>query len=150
MKKHFQLLVLLLLSTLTANLLAVDIAKQAIVTNNAPAAVGPYSQAIKVGNVLYLSGQIAIDPKTGDMNSGSIEQQTIQVLENIKAVLNASGYRLSDVVQSQVFLTDLENYKSMNKVYAEYFTSKPPARATVEVARLPLNAAVEIMVTAAR
>ena len=124
--------------------------KIVISTENAPKAVGPYSQAIQVGNTLYLAGQIAINPKTGKMEHGSIQQQTTQVLNNVKAVLEASGYSLENVVQSQVFLTDLENYKAMNEVYAQFFVTQPPARAAVEVSRLPLNALVEIMVIAAK
>ena len=124
--------------------------KQIIVTKNAPNAAGPYSQAVRIGNALYLSGQIAIDPATAKMNHGTIKQQTKQVLENIRAVLNAAGYELSNVVQSQVYLTDLDDYKSMNTVYAEYFIDKPPARAAAEVSRLPLNALVEIMVIAVK
>ncbi|MFQ5677144.1 MAG: RidA family protein [bacterium] len=124
--------------------------KQVIATENAPAAIGPYSQAIKMGNTIYLAGQIAIDPASGKMIEGGIEEQTHRVLQNIRAVLNASGFSMNDVVQSHVFLSDLENYRAMNGVYATYFTDKPPARAAVQVARLPLDAMVEIMVTAAK
>jgi len=124
--------------------------KKIIATQNAPKAVGPYSQAVQVGNTLYLAGQIAINPKTSKMNHGSIEEQTVQVLNNIKAVLNEAGFSLNDVVQSQVFLTNLDNYKRMNQVYARYFTNQPPARAAVEVSRLPLDAKIEIMVTAVK
>ncbi len=124
--------------------------KEIISTNEAPKAIGPYSQAVRVGNTLYLSGQIAIDPIKGKMIHGDIEQQTHQVLKNIKAVLNASGFILGDVVQSQVFLSDLNNYGKMNKVYASYFIKDPPARAAIQAARLPLDALVEIMVTAAK
>jgi len=121
-----------------------------IATQHAPKAVGPYSQAIQVGNQIYLAGQIAINPKTNKMNHGSIEEQTEQVLNNIKAVLNEAGFTLNDVVQSQVFLINLDNYKKMNQVYARYFTKQPPARAAVEVRRLPLDAKIEIMVTAVK
>ena len=127
-----------------------DIHKKVIATENAPKAVGPYSQAIQVGNTLYLAGQIAINPKTSKMNNGTIEEQTKQVLDNIKAVLSAAGFSLSNVVQSQVFLTDLNNYKKMNKIYASYFSKQSPARAAVEVSRLPLDAKIEIMVTAVK
>jgi len=150
MKKYYQILFTLLFLATLNSAFANPNDKQVITTTDAPKAVGPYSQAIQVGNALYLSGQIAIHPKTGEMNHGTIEQQTKQVLENIKAVLNASGYQLSDVVQSQVFLTDLKNYQSMNAIYAQYFVEKPPARAAVEVSRLPLDAVVEIMVTAVK
>jgi len=125
-------------------------AKEVISTTNAPKAVGPYSQAIKAGNTLYLAGQIAISPATGKMIKGDIKQQTEQVLKNIQAVLESSGYTLNNVVQSQVFLTDLNNYKEMNAVYATYFDSEPPARAAVEVSRLPLDALIEILVIAVK
>lgn len=122
--------------------------RQIIATDGAPAAIGPYSQAICVGDVLYLSGQIAIDPATGEMVRGGIEAETRQVLANIRAVLEAAGFGLDDVVQAQVFLADLNDYAAMNAVYAEAFGESPPARAAVQVARLPLDARVEIMVVA--
>ncbi|NIR52351.1 RidA family protein [candidate division KSB1 bacterium] len=124
--------------------------KEVISTEEAPAAIGPYSQAIRVGNHLYLSGQIAIDPASGEMVEGGIEDQTRQVMQNIQAVLNAAGFSMQDVVQSKVFLSDLNNYQAMNDVYATYFRESPPARAAVEVARLPLDAMIEIMVTAVK
>jgi 2-iminobutanoate/2-iminopropanoate deaminase len=124
--------------------------KEVISTQNAPAVIGPYSQAIRVGNTIYLSGQIAIDPATGKMLQGGIEEQTRQVLDNIQAVLSSAGFTLKDVVQSQVFLSDLNHYGAMNGVYATYFKDQPPARAAVQVARLPLDALVEIMVTAVK
>lgn len=123
--------------------------REVISTSGAPAAIGPYSQAIRVGNMVYLAGQIAIEPQTGKMVEGGIEEQTHQVLTNIQAVLTAAGASLDDVVQSQVFLSDLNNYAAMNQVYGSYFTEAAPARAAVQVARLPLDAMVEIMVTAA-
>ncbi len=124
--------------------------KEVISSENAPAAIGPYSQAIRAGNTLYLAGQIAIDPATGKMIEGGVEDQTHRVLQNIQAVLEEAGFTISDVVQSQVFLSDLNNYGAMNGVYATYFKDDPPARAAVQVARLPLDALVEIMVTAVR
>lgn len=124
--------------------------KTVIKTENAPKAVGPYSQGILVKNTLYLAGQIAINPATGKMNNGSIEEQTRQVLDNIKAVVTAAGMSMENIVQAQVFITDLNNYKKMNKIYAEYFIRQPPARAAVEVKRLPLDAKIEIMVIAVR
>lgn len=124
--------------------------REVIATDEAPGAIGPYSQAVKVGSTLYLSGQIAIDPGTGKFVEGGIEEQTHQVLKNIRSVLEAAGYSLGDVVQSQVFLSDLENYGAMNGVYATYFKEAPPARAAMEVARLPKDALVEIMVTAVK
>ena len=124
--------------------------REVISTEKAPAAIGPYSQAVKVGKTLYLSGQIALDPGTGEMVEGGIVEQTEQVLDNIAAVLEAAGYGFEDVVQSQVFLADLEDYAVMNAVYAKRFGSAPPARAAVQVARLPKDALVEILMTAVK
>ncbi len=124
--------------------------KEVISSENAPAAIGAYSQAIRAGNTLYLAGQIAIDAATGKMIEGGVEDQTHRVLQNIQAVLKEAGFTISDVVQSQVFLADLNDYGVMNGVYATYFKKNPPARAAVQVARLPLDALVEIMVTAVR
>ncbi len=124
--------------------------KEIISTKDAPAAIGPYSQAVKVGNTIYLAGQIAIDPASSKMIDGGIEEQTEQVLKNIEAVLNTSGFTLDNVVQSQVFITDLNNYSALNGVYANYFKENRPARAVVEVSRLPKDALVEIMVTAVK
>lgn len=124
--------------------------KTVIASTNAPKAIGPYSQAILAGNTIYLSGQIAIDPATGTMVEGGIEAETHQVLKNIQAVLQEAGFALSDVVQSKVFLADLNHYGAMNTVYGSYFKEAPPARAAVQVARLPLDALVEIMVTAVK
>ena len=122
--------------------------KEAISTSEAPKAIGPYSQAIKVGNILYLTGQIALDPKTGILVEDGIEAQTHRVLQNLGAVLNAAGFSYSDVVQAQVFLANLDDYKAMNSVYAEYFNKTPPARSVVEAAKIPRGALVEIMMVA--
>ncbi|MFQ5864622.1 MAG: RidA family protein [bacterium] len=124
--------------------------REVISTKDAPAAIGPYSQAIRVGTTLYLSGQIAIDPSTGEFVEGGIEEQTHQVLKNIRAVLEAADFSMEDVVQSQVFLSDMNHYAAMNAVYARYFKEAPPARAAMQVARLPKDALVEIMVTAVK
>jgi len=129
---------------------AQPLGREVIATGDAPAAIGPYSQAIRVGNTLYLAGQIAIEPATGDFVTGGIEEQTHQVLTNIQAVLKAAGFTIGDVVQSQIFLSDLNNYAAMNAVYAIYFQKSPPARATVQVTRLPKDALIEIMVTAVK
>jgi 2-iminobutanoate/2-iminopropanoate deaminase len=119
--------------------------KQVISTPNAPEAIGPYSQAIRAGNLLFLSGQIAIDPATKElMADSSIEEQTKLVLSNLQAVLEAAGLSMDDVVQTTVFLADLDDFSKMNEVYGGFFKSQPPARATVEVARLPRDARVEI------
>jgi 2-iminobutanoate/2-iminopropanoate deaminase len=124
--------------------------KEVIATKDAPAAIGPYSQAIRVGNTLYLAGQIPIDPRTNQLVLGSIEEQTKLVLENLKAVLVAAGMSMDDVVSTSVFLKDLNDFQRMNAVYATYFKDKPPARATVQVARLPRDVAIEISAIAAR
>lgn len=124
--------------------------KEVVASQDAPAAIGPYSQAIKVGDTVWLAGQISLDPVTGGLITGSIEIETRQVMANIEAVLAAAGMSLSDVVQSQVYLADLNDYQTFNEVYAEYFPSNPPARAVVQVSRLPRDAKVEIMMTAHR
>jgi 2-iminobutanoate/2-iminopropanoate deaminase len=119
--------------------------KKVISTPNAPEAIGPYSQAIRAGKTVYLAGQIAIDPKTKQlMANASIEEQTKLVLDNLKAVLAADGLTMDNVVSTTVFLKDLNEFGKMNAVYATYFKNAPPARATVEVARLPRDVKVEI------
>jgi len=127
---------------------ATSVEKKVISTSDAPQAIGPYSQALKVGNTLYLAGQIALDPETNRMVEGGIEAQTHRVLQNLGAVLNAAGFSFSDVVQAQVFLANLNDYKAMNSIYAEYFNKAPPARAVVEAAKIPKGALVEIMMVA--
>jgi 2-iminobutanoate/2-iminopropanoate deaminase len=123
---------------------------QVIVTDNAPKAIGPYSQAVRAGDTLYVSGQLAIDPATGEIVKGGIEAETHQALQNLKAVLEAAGYSLENVVSCQVFLSDMDHFTAMNKVYAGYFPRQPPARATVEVAELPKDARIEISAVAVR
>lgn len=121
--------------------------KSPVSTSNAPAAIGPYTQAIRAGGLVYTSGQIALDPATGQMVPGGIAEQTTRVLENLKAVLAASGSDLSRVVKTVVFLKDMSDFAAMNAVYATYFAPEgvvPPARSTVEVARLPKDSLVEI------
>ncbi len=114
-------------------------------TDQAPAPVGPYSQAITLGNLIFLSGQIPLDPKTGDLVPGDIEEQTRQILRNLAAVLEAAGSGLSSVVKTTVYLTDMSAFPRVNAIYAEAFEFDPaPARATVEVSALPLGARVEI------
>lgn len=122
--------------------------REVISTERAPAAIGPYSQGVKVGNTLYLSGQIGIDPATGSLVEGGIKAETHQALRNLGAVLDAAGLGFEDVVQVQVFLADLNDYGAMNSVYESYFGENPPARAAVQVARLPRDARVEIMMAA--
>ncbi len=118
--------------------------KIVVKTAHAPDAIGPYSQAIKSGNVVYASGQIPLDPSTGAMISGGIKEQTARVLQNLKGVLEAAGGSLDNVVKTTVYLADMAQFAEMNAVYATVFTEKPPARATVQVAALPKNALVEI------
>ena len=124
--------------------------RKVILTENAPKPIGPYSQAIQVGDTLYAAGQIAIDAKTGQMIEGDIQDQTEQVLKNLQAVLTAARFTLNDVVLCQVFLKDLNDYTAMNAVYARYFETNPPARAVVQAARIPRDALVEIMLTAVK
>ncbi|HET9787852.1 MAG TPA: RidA family protein [Pyrinomonadaceae bacterium] len=122
--------------------------KQIIQTDRAPQAIGPYSQAVKARGFVYASGQIPIDPATGQFVAGGIAEQTEQVLKNVAAVLEASGSGLDKVVKTTVFLADMEEFAAMNEVYARFFSSEPPARATVQAAGLPRNAKVEIEVIA--
>jgi len=115
-----------------------------IATDNAPGAVGPYSQAVRTDQLIFTAGQIPLDPATGKLVGGPIEDQTRQVLENVKAVLEAAGSGLDMVVKSTVFMTDFAHFQRMNAVYAEFFPERPPARSAVQVAALPLGATVEI------
>ena len=123
--------------------------KKVIATDKAPKAIGPYSQAIEIDNTLYLAGQIGLDPASGKLVDGGIEKQTDRVMKNLQAVLDAAGYTFDNVVQTQVFVADLNDYKAMNDVYAKYFSDAPPARAAVQ-AVLPRGALVEIMMVAKR
>jgi 2-iminobutanoate/2-iminopropanoate deaminase len=125
--------------------------KTAIATPKAPAAIGPYSQAIRIGDFIYTSGQVALDPATGQIVPGAIAEQTTQVLENLKAVLEAAGATLANVVKTVVFLKDMNDFAAMNAIYGKYLAPEgtiAPARSTVEVARLPKDALVEIEVIA--
>jgi 2-iminobutanoate/2-iminopropanoate deaminase len=118
--------------------------REIIATDRAPAAVGPYSQAVRAGGFVFTAGQIPLDPATGRLVEGGIEAQTRQVLTNLSAVLQAAGTSLADVTKTTVFLTDMGDFKAMNGVYAEFFPAAPPARSTVQVAALPLGARIEI------
>ena len=118
--------------------------KEIIKTENAPSAIGPYSQAIKANGFVYVSGQIPIDPATGEFAGTDVQTQTRQCLKNIKAIVLAAGTSLENMVKVNVFLTDMNNFALMNEVYAEFFPENPPARAAVEVGALPKNALVEI------
>ena len=118
--------------------------KEIISTKNAPQAIGPYSQAVKAGNLMFISGQIPLDPETADLVSQSIEDQAKQVLENVKSICEAAGCSLDDIVKISIFLTDLSNFAVVNDMMKEYFSEPYPARATVEVSGLPLGVNVEI------
>jgi 2-iminobutanoate/2-iminopropanoate deaminase len=118
--------------------------RERIQTDAAPQAIGPYSQAIRAGDFVFVSGQIPIDPRTGEFVPGGIEEQTEQVLVNVSRVLEAAGSGLEQVVKTTVFLADIGEFAAMNEVYARFFFKEPPARATVEAARLPRDARVEI------
>ena len=122
--------------------------KEIIATEKAPQAIGPYSQAIRAGGFLFCSGQIPLDPVTGEMRGADIREQTEQVMENIAAVLAAAGLTFGDVVKSTIFLTDLTDFATVNEVYGGRFPAEPPARSTVEVKGLPRGAKVEIEVIA--
>jgi len=122
--------------------------RDVILTDRGPKPIGPYSQAIRANGFLYLSGQVALDPKTGEMTGVDIRQQTERVLENVKGILEAAGSNLHHVVKTTVFLKDMNEFAAMNEVYGKYFTSPPPARSTVQVSRLPKDALVEIEVIA--
>lgn len=118
--------------------------KEIVATERAPRAIGPYSQAVRAGNLLFASGQIPIDPATGEFVAGGIKEQTEQVMRNLSAVLEAAGAGLNQVVKTTVFLSDMDDFTAMNEVYGGFFAENPPARATVQAARLPRDARVEI------
>ncbi|TFB08423.1 RidA family protein [Candidatus Atribacteria bacterium MT.SAG.1] len=118
--------------------------KEIILSKKAPAAIGPYSPALKVGNLIFASGQIPIDPKTGKMIEGDIESKTRMVLENLKVVLEPYSISMENIVKTTIFLKDMNNFSRVNKVYGEYFKEKFPARSCVEVSRLPKDAEIEI------
>ena len=118
--------------------------REIIKTESAPAAIGPYSQAVRAGGFVFASGQIPIDPQTGEFVGGGIIEQTEQVMRNLRAVLESAGTGLESVVKTTVFLADMNDFAAMNEVYGRYFRDDPPARATVEAARLPRDARVEI------
>lgn len=124
--------------------------KKVINTNNAPSPIGPYSQAVAAGNFVYLSGQIPINPATGELVSENVKAETKQVMENIKAVLAEAGLNFNHIVKTSIFLTDMQSFSQVNEVYGTYFTGEYPARETVQVAALPKNVNVEISVIAVK
>ncbi len=129
---------------LVASSMAMDTNKKVVQTSDAPSAIGPYSQAIRANGFIFVSGQIALEPATGQAVEGDIAQQTERVLENLKGILEAAGSALDLAVKTTVFLKDMGDFAAMNQVYGRYFPSDPPARSTVEVARLPRDVRVEI------
>jgi 2-iminobutanoate/2-iminopropanoate deaminase len=143
---------LLVFATLTALLggCAPIQTKQVISTPNAPPAGGPYSQAIQAGNLVFIAGQVPFNPKTKALNTGSIEEQTAQVLDNIRAILEAGGLTMANVVSTTVFMKNIDDFSKMNTTYAKYFGDAPPARATVEASRLPRDVLIEISAIAAK
>jgi 2-iminobutanoate/2-iminopropanoate deaminase len=124
--------------------------KRIIQTSNAPAAIGPYSQAVEIAGTLYISGQIPLDPLTMKIVEGGIKEQTEQVLENIGAILNEAGYDFKDVIKSTCLLSDMANFKAMNQIYAKYYSEDAPARAAFAVKELPLGVLIEIETIAAK
>ena len=124
--------------------------KKVIRTDKAPAPIGPYNQAIQYGDMLFVSGQIAIDPATGNLVEGDIQAETRMVMQNLEAVLAAAGMEFSNVIKSSIFLMDMGQFAQVNEVYGGYFTDNPPARETVQVAGLPKGVNVEISVVAGR
>jgi 2-iminobutanoate/2-iminopropanoate deaminase len=124
--------------------------KEIIKTQLAPAPIGPYSQAVATGGFVFVSGQVAINPATGELVLDDIKTETVQVMENIKAILEAAGIGFSNIVKTSIFLTDMQNFGQVNEVYGKYFTDAFPARETIQVAGLPKNVNVEISVTAVK
>ncbi|HTL45141.1 MAG TPA: RidA family protein [Vicinamibacterales bacterium] len=122
--------------------------RDAIRTSSAPAAIGPYSQAVKAGGLVFVSGQIPLDPATGQLLQGDIAAQTHRVITNLREILTAAGSSLDNVVRSTVYLADMDDFGAMNEVYGSYFTSPAPARSTIQAGRLPKNARIEIDVIA--
>ena len=118
--------------------------KQSVNIPNAPAPIGPYSPAIIAGNQLFVSGQIPLDPLDGTFKNETIEEATVQVMENLKNIIISAGFTMNEVVKCSIFLKDLNNFSAVNQVYASYFSETPPARETVEISRLPMDAIVEI------
>ena len=147
MKKIFAAVLVMVVFTGCSHRYAV---REIISSPDAPAAIGPYSQAVRVGDRLYLSGQLGLDPATGKFVGKGFEAQARQALENQKAILETAGFSLKDVVQCQVFVTDMNDYPKFNAIYKEYFDKDFPARAVLEVSRIPADGLVEIMMVAVR
>jgi len=122
--------------------------RDVVLTDRGPKPIGPYSQAVRANGFLFISGQVALDPKTGEMTEADIRKQTERVLENVRGIVEAAGSKMTHVVKTTVFLKDMNDFGTMNEVYSGYFTTTPPARSTVQVSRLPKDALVEIEVIA--
>lgn len=151
MKKLFAVFAIAVTAVATSVATAAEVEKKEVIaSSSAPKAVGPYSQAIRYGNLVFLSGQLPIDPKTGQPSKGTIEEQTKLVLENLKAVLEAAGLTFSNVLATTCFLKNLDDFPKFNAAYGTYFPENPPARATVEVARLPKDVSIEIALVAGK
>ena len=118
--------------------------KSVVYSKRAPEPIGPYSQAVQAGNMLFISGQIAIDPASGNIDKSDIQKETMQVMKNIQEILSAAGLNFSHVVKTSIFLKDMNNFPKVNEIYGQYFQQQPPARETVEVSRLPKDVNVEI------
>jgi 2-iminobutanoate/2-iminopropanoate deaminase len=147
MKKKLSMILLLSLVLLLAGQVAYAADRIVISTDKAPKAIGPYSQAIRYGDMLFVSGMIPIDPKTNELSKGDIEVQATLVLDNIKAVVEAAGFSMKNVLKAEVFMKDLKDFGKYNAIYVKYFPQDPPARVTVQAAALPRDVLIEISVT---
>ena len=147
MKKKLSMMLLLSLVLLLAGQIGYAADRIVVSTEKAPKAIGPYSQAIRYGDMLYVSGMIPIDPKTNELSKGDIEVQATLVLDNIKAVVEAAGFSMKNVLKAEVFMKDLKDFAKYNAIYVKYFPQDPPARVTVQAAALPRDVLIEISVT---
>ena len=147
MKKKLSMILLLSLVLLLAGQIGYAADRTVVSTEKAPKAIGPYSQAIRYGDMLFVSGMIPIDPKTNELSKGDIEVQATLVLDNIKAVVEAAGFSMKNVLKAEVFMKDLKDFGKYNAIYVKYFPQDPPARVTVQAAALPRDVLIEISVT---
>lgn len=147
MKKKLSIMLLLSLVLLLAGQVVSAADRIVVSTDKAPKAIGPYSQAIRYGDMLYVSGMIPIDPKTNELSKGDIDVQATLVLDNIKAVVEAAGFSMKNVLKAEVFMKDLKDFSKYNAIYVKYFPQEPPARVTVQAAALPRDVLIEISVT---
>jgi 2-iminobutanoate/2-iminopropanoate deaminase len=147
MKKKISMILLLSLVLLLAGQIGYAADRIVVSTDKAPKAIGPYSQAIRYGDMLFVSGMIPIDPKTNELSKGDIEVQATLVLDNIKAVVEAAGFSMKNVLKAEVFMKDLKDFGKYNAIYVKYFPQDPPARVTVQAAALPRDVLIEISVT---